>query len=81
VRVFFWILGLICYFLAFAVLASSKSAFQEQSGFLVALVGTLFVVGAGIIGSIEKLKASLGKKDSIDVREPTLSVALDHKLD
>lgn len=51
----FWLLGMLAYFYGLLVFAGAKSAIHESVGFLVFLIGTVFFVGAGIIGAIDKV--------------------------
>lgn len=57
-KALFYILGVLAYTFGFMTLSGSKSAFQEGVAMNILLVGTLFIVGAGIIGAIHSLKAT-----------------------
>lgn len=57
--VVFFLFGVLAYFFAFLILSSADTAFQENTGFLVVLIGTVFIVGAGIMDTIKSSFATL----------------------
>jgi hypothetical protein len=48
----FYFFGVIAYFIAFIVLGDAETAFQENTGFVIILIGSVFIVGAVIVGTI-----------------------------
>jgi hypothetical protein len=64
--IIFFLFGLLIYFAAFLILNSADTAFQENTGFLIVLIGTVFIVGAGIMDTIKGSIAKLIDKLSTD---------------
>lgn len=55
-KVVFSIVGFLAFCFAFVIFGGSKSAIHEALAVNVMIVGSIFIVGAGIIGAISKLK-------------------------
>jgi hypothetical protein len=53
-NIFFWVLGLLAYFFGAGVFLGAKSAIHENVGLMFFLIGSVFVVGAGILSAINK---------------------------
>jgi hypothetical protein len=51
---FFLVLGCLAYLMGFVVFSTAKSVIHENLGLMMFLIGTVFIVGAGIIGAINK---------------------------
>lgn len=60
-NIVFWILGALAYLMGFAVFGGAKSAIHENVGLMILLIGTVFFVGAGIIGAINKNTDAVSK--------------------
>jgi hypothetical protein len=75
-NVLFWVLGCLAYLMGFVVFSTAKSAIHENVGLMIFLIGTVFIVGAGIIGAInENFSQSLMKhnqKKQADAKPRTL---------
>lgn len=50
----FKILGRLAYLFGFVVLSTAKSAIHENIAVMIMLIGTVFIVGSGIISAIDK---------------------------
>jgi hypothetical protein len=53
-NILFWVLGCLAYLMGFVVFSTAKNAIHENVGLMIFLIGTVFIVGAGIIGAINK---------------------------
>ncbi len=51
----FWALGALAYLFGCGMWAVSKGAIHEALALLTFVIGTLFVVGAAIVGALEKV--------------------------
>ncbi|WP_445777632.1 hypothetical protein [Shewanella sp.] len=53
-QIIFFVVGILIYLAGFVVFSGAKSSMHETVGLLIFINGTLFIIGAGIIDSINK---------------------------
>jgi len=69
-KTFLSILCVLAFLAGFAILGSAKSAIHEIESLILFLIGSVLLVGASTVESINQLRNSVEKKDEIKTKEP-----------